>query len=681
MTPYQRLDALPRDARDTLFLLCVIAWVIAPQVGVLPVWVSLLAGGLLLWRGVLAWAGRPLPGRWTLAVALLGSMAGTWLTHGTLLGRDAGVTLIVLLLVLKTLELRARRDAMVVFFLGFFALLSNFLFSQSLLTAAAMLLALLGLLTALVNAHMPVGRPPLAQVLRIAAGMAALGAPIMAALFMLFPRVAPLWGLPGDSMSGRSGLSDSMQLGQITKLVLDESVALRVRFDGPDGVVPPQSDLYFRGPVFGFFDGSQWQPLLRHFGDERLAQTDRAVHLRVQGTPLRYEVTLAPHQRPWLLLLDAALEPPVVAGMQAFMTPDLQWRTSRPITNVLRYQARSYTRFSYGLDAVAADLRVYTALPPGLNPRTLALARQMRSQPQMGPDHPGSAEALVRATLARLRSGGYTYTLEPGPYGPDSADEFWFDHKQGFCEHIASAFVLLMRALDIPARIVTGYQGGERNPIDGLWTVRQSDAHAWAEVWIARRGWVRVDPTGAVAPSRTGAFQRLRVPPGALAAAMEQVISPDLTQSLRALWEAANNRWNQWVLNYTQSRQLDLLKSLGFATPDWPDLIVLLGLLVLLAALAGIAWSLWERNRHDPWLRLLARARQRLARAGLALPETLPPRALAERALARFGAPAAALADWLLRLEQLRYAARPDTGLARLRREFGALPWSALARR
>src|SRR6218665_2395496 len=168
--------------------------------------------------------------------------------------------------------------------------------------------------------------------------------------------------------------------------------------------------------------------------------------------------------------------------------------------------------------------------------------------------------------------------------------------------------------------------------------------------------------------------------PGWLAAAMEQVISPDLTQSLRALWEAANNRWNQWVLNYTQSRQLDLLKSLGFATPAWPDLIVLLGLLVLLAALAGIAWSLWERNRHDPWLRLLARARQRLARAGLALPETLPPRALAERALARFGAPAAALAEWLLRLEQLRYAARPDTGLARLRREFGALPWSALAR-
>jgi len=676
MTLRQTLHALPRDARDTLFLLFVIAWVIAPQVGVLPVWASLLAGALLLWRGWLAWYGRPLPGRWVLGIPLVLAVAGTLYTHRTILGRDAGVTLIVMLLALKMLELRARRDAMVVFFLGFFTMLSNFFFSQSLFTAAAMLIALLGLLAAVVNAHMPVGRPPLGQAFRTAGTMALLGAPIMAALFMLFPRMAPLWGMPSDTMAGRSGLSGVMKVGNIAELALDDSVALRVRFDSPDGAAPPQSDLYFRGPVFGRFDGSEWHPLSGRTDDIALSRPGTSANLQVRGEPVRYEVTLEPHQRPWLLLLDAAVKKPAIAGMGTFMTQDLQWLTSRPITDVVRYQAESYPQFTHGPSAPTTNLRAYTELPTGFNPRTLALAQQMRSDPQINPNPAqDNAEALVNAALARLRSGGYIYTLEPGVYGQHTADEFWFDRKEGFCEHIASAFVVLMRALDIPARIVTGYQGGDRNPVDNLWTVRQSDAHAWAEVWIAGRGWVRVDPTGAVSPGRTGAFQRLRAPQGAFASAMGTVISPGFAQNLRAVWEAVNNGWNQWVLNYTQSRQFDLLKSLGFESPSWQDLTMVLGILIIVAALGGMVWSLWERSQHDPWLRLLARARQRLARAGLVLPDTLPPRAMAERVQAQFGAPATAVADWLLRLEHLRYAPHPDTEWTSLRREFRTLPW------
>ena len=680
MTLRQTLHALPRDARDTLFLLCVIAWVIAPQVNVLPVWASLLAGGLLLWRGWLAWKGRPLPTRWVLAIPLILAVGGTLYTHRTILGRDAGVTLIVMLLALKMLELRARRDAMVVFFLGFFTMLSNFFFSQSLVTAVAMLVALLGLLTALVNAHMPVGRPPLAHAFRLAGTMALLGAPIMAALFLLFPRMAPLWGMPSDTMAGRSGLSGVMKVGNIAELALDDSVAMRVRFDTPGGAPPPQSDLYFRGPVFATFDGSEWHPLSYRAGTRALERPNSPAQLQVEGAPLRYEVTLEPHKRPWLLVLDAVRDKPGVAGMGTFMTDDLQWLTSRPITDVTRYQATSYPQFRHGPDTATPALRAYTELPPGFNPRTLALAQELRSDPRFASDSaPDTARdatpALVNAALTRLRTGGYRYTLEPGVYGQHTADEFWFDRKEGFCEHIASSFVVLMRALDIPARIVTGYQGGDRNPVDGLWTVRQSDAHAWAEVWLAGRGWVRVDPTGAVAPGRTGAFERLRAPQGALAAAMGTVLSPGLAQNLRAMWEAVNNSWNQWVLNYTQSRQLDLLKALGFEAPSWQDLTMVLGFLIIFAALAGMAWSLWERSQHDPWLRLLARARQRLARAGLVLPPTLPPRAMAERVQAQFGAPAAAVADWLLRLERLRYAPQPDTEWSHLRREFNTLPW------
>ena len=678
MTLRQTFNALPRDARDTLFLLCVIAWVIAPQMTVLPVWASVLASTLLLWRGWLAFKGLPLPGRWVLAVPLVLAIVGTLYTHRTLLGRDAGVTLIVMLLALKMLELRARRDAMVVFFLGFFTMLSNFFFSQSLFTAAAMLIALLGLLTALVNAHMPVGRPPLSQALRTAGTMALMGAPIMVALFMLFPRMAPLWGMPSDTMTGRSGLSGAMKVGQMAELALDDSVAMRVRFDTPDGAAPPQSALYFRGPVFARFDGVEWLPLAGRTGDFTLARSVTPANLQVQGDPVRYEVTLEPHQRPWLLLLDAAVDKPVIAGMDTFMTQDLQWLTARPITDILRYKATSYPQFTHGTGIPSAYLRAYTELPAGFNPRTLALAQQMQNDPQItgtAPPGPAAVQALVNAALARLRTGGYLYTLEPGVYGQHTADEFWFDRKEGFCEHIASAFVVLMRALDIPARIVTGYQGGDRNAVDNAWTVRQSDAHAWAEVWIAPRGWVRVDPTGAVSPGRVGAFQRLRAPQGAFASAMGTVISPGMAQQMRAVWEAVNNGWNQWVLNYTQSRQLDLLKALGFESPSWQDLTMMLGVLTLIGAVGGMGWSLWERSQHDPWLRLLARARQRLARAGLVLPDSLPPRAMAERVQAQFGAPATAVADWLLRLERLHYAPHPEIELGDLRRAFRTLPW------
>ena len=667
---FKRLQSLPRETRDTLFLLLVIGWVMAPQVAHLPLWCSTLAAGVLVWRGWLALAGRPLPGTWWLLGLLVATLVATYATHRTLLGRDAGVTLIVVLLALKTLELRAKRDAFVVFFLGFFTMLTSFFFSQSLPTAAAMLLALLGLLTAVVNAHMPVGKPPLATAARTAATMALLGAPIMAALFLLFPRFAPLWGIPADAMAGRSGLSSSMEVGNLASLALDDSIAMRLRFEG---AVPPQSDLYFRGPVLSTFDGREWRPLQPRLGTRFVPGAGNA-QLEVAGAPVRYEVTMEPNNRPWLLLLDAAPRRPEVPGFETVMTSELQWLANRPVTDLLRYRAESYPSFRHGpRSSVAAVLPQYTELPAGFNPRTLALAARMRSDPALAG---GGPPALVQAAMQLLRTGNYQYTLEPGTFGRETADEFWFDRKLGFCEHIASAFVVLMRAMDIPARIVTGYQGGERNTVDGFWVVRQSDAHAWAEVWLAGRGWVRVDPTSAVSPGRTGSFQRLQAPRGVVATAFGNV-TPALALNVRAAWEALNNSWNQWVLNYTQSKQLDLLKNIGFDTPSWEDLAyVLLGLVVFVAS-CGALWTLWDRRQHDPWLRLLARARKRLQREGLELPAAAPPRQIATLVTARFGGRARALADWLLKLETQRYARTPGTSLVALQREFNHLAWPA----
>ena len=671
-----KLQTLPRDSRDTLFLLLIIGWIMLPMTGHLPLWCSALSAVVLVWRGWLAVSLRPLPSRWWLLALLVLSLSGTFSSHRTFLGRDAGVTMVVVLLALKTLELRARRDAFVVFFLGFFAMLTHFFFSQTLLTAATMLLGLWGLLTALINSHMPVGRPPLWQAARMAGKMALLGAPIMVVLFMLFPRLGPLWSTAGDPVSGRTGLSGRMQVGSIANLALDDSVAMRIRFEG---AMPSQSELYFRGPVLSTFDGREWMPLRSGFAQRQQVQA----RLQVSGTPVAYEVTLQPTRRPWLLVLDATPEAPLLDGATPVMTKELQWVTNEPINDLLRYSVTSYPQFRHGPLRPVIALEDYLDLPEDFNPRTRQLAAELRQ---------GGATvqpiALIDAALQRLRTGGYRYTLQPGVYGPHSADEFWFDRKAGFCEHFASSFVILMRAMGIPARVVTGYQGGERNAIDNFWVVRQSDAHAWAEVWLAGQGWVRVDPTAAVAPARTGSLQRLQAPRSVFGAAIG-TLPPGLTLQMRALWDAANNAWNQRILNYSQNKQLKLLRDLGFKTPSKEDLAYVLLACLVLAALMGAAWTLWERHHTDPWLRLLDQARQRLSLAGLDASPGTPPRALAQGLMqaaeptsanpAQAAAERLAIRDWLLRLETLRYAShnpgvfRP--GLRQLQREFKQLSW------
>ena len=668
------LQNLPRDSRDTLFLLGVIAWVLLPQTGHLPWWCSMLAAAVLLWRGYLALALRPLPNAWWRLGLLALAIGATLLTHRTLLGRDAGVTMLAVLLTLKTLELRARRDAFVVFFLGFFCMLANFFYSQSLLTAASMLLGLLGLLTVLVNAHMPVGKPPLLQAVKTAGWMALLGAPIMIVLFLLFPRLAPLWGVPSDAVVGRSGLSANMQVGNIASLALDDSVAMRIKFEGQP---PPQSDLYFRGPVLSSFDGREWVPARA----DVFSRFNIPASLVVSGAPVNYEVTMEPSSKPWLMVMDAAVQSPALSGYQSRMQPDLQWQLNRPLNDLVRYKAQSYPNFSHGPKTANVTLREFVELPAGFNPRTLALANDIRRDPRYTQ---AGSYAMVEVVMNKLRTGGYNYTLEPGVYGKNTADEFWFDKKEGFCEHIASSFVILMRALDVPARIVTGYQGGEQNSVDGFWTIRQSDAHAWAEVWVEGRGWVRIDPTSAVAPGRTGAFQRLAAPQNAVGQALTN-LNPRFSVQLRAMWEAVNSAWSQRVLNYTQGKQLDLLKNIGFQTPNWQDLsYVLIGIVVVLSLL-GALWSLWERTQHDPWLRLLGNARKRLAKAGIDSTVATSPRQLAALLQRHHDASQRQNSDelqrWLMQLEAQRYAA-PASGqslkeLRRLKQAYNTLVWPA----
>ena len=638
---------LPRETRDTLFLLAVIAWTVLPHVPRLPLWCSLFTGVVLLWRARLAITSAPLPNRRLMVLVLVLVALLTLWSHRTLIGKEAGITMVVAMMALKTLELRARRDAFVVFFLGFFVVLTQFLTSQSMLVAAAMLVSIWGLLTALVLAHMPVGQPAIAQAGALAARSALFGAPVMALLFVLFPRIGPLWGVPQDA-AARTGLSNTMSLGAVAELAKDDSVALRLRFEGPP---PPLEAMYLRGPVLGSFDGIEWRRLESTLPRAQRPQSD----LRVSGPALRYEMTLEPLRLTTLPLLEMAPDAPLgtspVEGLNAMRRDDQQWVTDRPIAERLRFTAQAHLVFQHGPRSFVPGLREYLMLPSGFNPRTLAWAAQLRRDERLaGAD----ARALTQAVLRHIREGGFGYTLEPGTYGRDAIDEFWLDRKLGFCEHFAASYVVVMRAMGVPARVVTGYQGADPLPTDGFMVVRNSYAHAWAEYWQQGVGWVRVDPTAAVAPDRIGSSRNLAPAPGLMAGALA-AMSPTLAARLRDGWEALNNRWNQWVLSYSRGQQLDLLKRMGVSSPSWEDLAYLLiGTLSALSIL-GAAWAWWDRNRQEPWTRLQSRVLRSLQTLGIEAGAHQPPRQLAQAVRARLGDAGQPLANLLETLDLQRY--------------------------
>ncbi len=648
---------LPREARDTLFQLGVIGWTVGPHLMRLPLWCAVMVPAILLWRMRLAVANQPLPNRWIVAAVLALAVGLTAWGEGTLLGKQAGVTMLVVLMSLKMLELRARRDALVVFFLGFFLVLTHFLYSQSLPMALATLGSVWGLLTALALAHMPVGRPAIREASTVALRTALWALPLMAVLFLLFPRFSPLWGVPQDA-GGRTGLSGSLRMGGVASLANDDTIAMRVRF--PDGRAPPPQALYFRGPVLSSFDGREWTRLPSALTPAFRSRTD----LQLLGAPVRYEVTLEPSRMTLLPLLELTPDrtdaAPQIEGYVASLRPDLQWQLNLPVTDRVRFEAQAWPLHRHGPRTEAIGLHALTALPGGSNPRLLAWAQQFRGEdPRLVKADP---RTLADALNHHIATAGYTYTLEPGAYGNDAADEFWLDRKLGFCEHFASTFVIIMRSWGVPARLVTGYQGTDAEPVDGWWIVRQSHAHAWAEYWQPGEGWIRADPTASVAPERIRRSQALQPQRGLVEQAMDRV-SPQLLTQLKGVWERFDNQWNQWVLNYSRGKQFNLLQHLGFQSPSWADLSYVLAGLLSMAALAAAGWALWDRQRQDPWQRLQARVQRRLHELGVEVAMHEGPRRRAERVREQLGSAAEPLAELLEQLESARYGRHAATKL------------------
>jgi transglutaminase-like putative cysteine protease len=614
-----------------------------------------------------AWR-RMRPGRVpaVLRLALVAALvAVVYASLGNLLGREAGSASLAAMLALKLLETDTRRDARVVVTISCFLAMCSFLFEQSPVQAVFAMIVVVFAMATLLQLSSLASRDlsdrrwrPLPGATLAGAGRLALwSAPFAAACFLLFPRLAaPLWGAPGDAFAGRTGISDTMEPGGLSSLALDDSPAMRVTFDGP---VPPPEDRYFRGLVFWWFDGRTWSGPGAYVGFRASPQ------IEPRGEVIEYEVMLEPTDQRWLFLLDAPLSPPQGAGLAA----DFQVRVAEAVRDVKAYRGSSATRYVMQRDMTSTQRYMALSLPPDGNPRARALAASWRDA--------GLAPREIAGRALDLFNLSFTYTLEPPLLARDSVDDFLFETREGYCEHYASAFTFLMRAAGVPARVVVGYHGGYLNSAGGYLVVRRADAHAWSEIWIAGEGWVRIDPTSAVAPERIAEDAR---------AAFAGIGERGWWSALRENLDLAGYWWNQAVVQFSALKQERLLQDFGVdrATPAQ-----LVGLLVVAGALAlGLAaWALSTRVRRvradgplAAWRRLCAR----LARLGVPRHGNEGPRDFAARAGTALPEFAPAIASVSERFVALRYAAVNDdaalAGGAAFAREARELE-RALARR
>lgn len=537
-----------------LWLLLLIAVVSAPHLATLPFWVSGIILVAAVWRLGAALKRWPMPGTILRGTLTLGSALAVGLAWRRISGLEVGSALLLIMLALKLLETHSARDRSLVVLIAWFVLFAAFLREQSLgsvpLLAAGVVIGTLALLQAARSGR--VITPSTALLLTARLLMHAV--PLALALFLLFPRLpGPLWALPSDAHNGRTGLSSQMSPGDITSLAKSSEAAFRVRFDGAP---PERSQLYWRGPVLESFDGRRWRALPDSSRKEKVSQP---VPQNAATAPVySYEIMLEPHNQRWLLPLETPLS---WGADDASLSPAGELLSGRPLATRTAWRGRSVAapRFRDGRRPEQATREFNAAR----NPRSAALATRMRATAE-------SDRAYLRSILAMFRQQAYYYTLEPPALGNQPIDDFLFRTRSGFCEHYASAFAMLARAAGIPARVVTGYQGGEPNPLADYWIVRQSDAHAWTEVWLDGY-WQRYDPTAAVAPERVDAGMAAALPGSVNAELLLLGNSPWFGQVAFG-WDALNAQWDRWVLAFGPDQQNALLGRLGFTSPSLRDL-------------------------------------------------------------------------------------------------------------
>jgi|KBSMisStaDraftv2_1062788.scaffolds.fasta_scaffold00564_15 transglutaminase-like putative cysteine protease len=601
--------------RHISWLLGSLALVTAPHIERLPWWITLLVVTLFAWRAYLALYDLRLPHKWLLMLIAIGALGGIYITYGRILGRDSGVALLIVMLALKLMEMATLRDAMILIFIAYFLVITNFLYSQSIPTTVFMLIAMWAITSTMVGFQFRQRQPGYRYQLRFAGIMLLQSTPLMLVLFVLFPRMqGPLWGMPQDALASATGLSEEMSPGSVSSLLLSDAVAFRVTFES--AIPPATQQLYWRGPVMWDFDGYTWTaPRVPYPTPRPFDALDNEV---------AYSVTVEPHGKRWLFALDLPLRTPA----RASMTSDFQILFQSPLTNRLRYDMLSTLRYRDRSELPRYEMQRALRLPGDGNPRARAMAADMRKRTV-------DDRAYINMVLAMFRNDNFSYTTTPPLLRADPVDEFLLSTRAGYCEHYASAFTFLMRAGGVPARVVTGYQGGEFNTFSNYMIVRQADAHAWSEVWLKDSGWTRVDPTAAVSPAR--------VQTGVAAAVPQNEQLPLMLRGeyrwlhgARLTWDLLANSWNQLVLGYTMDNQRQLMQRIGISDATWQTLVIVMMLTtgVVTLALALLLLLSFRRSRPDPVIAAYARFCRRLANRGVTRHPSEGPDAFCKRAAA-----------------------------------------------
>ena len=581
-----------------LILLIGLLLVLLPHFAHLPIWLSFVTASLVLWRACYELQICKIPTKFILFILTIMLLTGIVFSYHTLIGRNAGSAMLLGLLCLKLFEIKSFRDVSIIINLALFSIVINFLFNQSIPVAFTMLLALVFLFTALISYQhdyksllkvtpIPINiiRSNEKQHFKLAFKMLSQAVPFAIVLFILFPRVnGPLWGLPEDAFSATTGLSDNMSPGRISQLSNNTSVAFRVKFDSP---VPPSNKLYWRGPVMWDFDGYNWTAP----SNERLAISN--FEFTGLGEKTNYSITLQPHNNFWMFALDI----PSILPERSRLSANMQMLSISPVQKLKRYNISSYTHYILPTYSQVSINR-YLKLPK--SDSNLSKSRLLMKDLK----DTESPLNTVKNVLNYFSTQDFYYSRQPPLLYNNPIDEFLFDTKRGYCEHYASSFTVLMRIAGIPARVVTGYQGGEINPIDNYMTLRQSDAHAWSEVYIENKGWIRIDPTAAIPPGNIENTDdairlnsTLKKPAGLFKSSW-------LTQQMKQMyfaWDAVNNRWNQWILGYDNKRQKSLFAAIGIPEITWQGLSQLLFSIlgVLTALLAFIVFSNHSKEKND----------------------------------------------------------------------------------
>jgi transglutaminase-like putative cysteine protease len=568
------------------------------HVGSLPLWVPALVAACGGARLLQLHRGRSAPPRILMVVMLVIAVSLLFMRFRTFNGLAAGTALLVLMAGLKLLESNGRRDIYIITLIIYFICIAALLESES-FWLLAYLVGVCWVTTATVLRWTTRrAAPDWLRSARYAGRILAQAIPLMVVFWLLFPRLAtPLWRTPLGGQSAATGLSDSMSPGDITQLAGSDEVAFRVHFAGEP---PPAEQRYWRGPVLHDFDGHTW----RNSAIGPLQGPRREAH----GPAYHYTVKLEPHQHNWIFVLDFPQNWDLPNGhLNGDYTLVQQDAVMRPIDVI----ATSYPGATSTAPLTPMERQRDTRLPPDRNPRTRHLAEELRAA------HPDDMD-FVQTILHKFADEPYYYTLTPPKLADDSVDEFLFDTKRGFCGHYASAFAAMARAAGIPTRVVTGYQGGTFNHFADYWIVTQSSAHAWDEIWIERRGWVRIDPTSFIAPQRVEHEVDDAASLNEPLANRWQHRMPWLLEA-RLRLDALREAWRERILSFNQGSQERLLQALHVPEPSGEKLVLLLA-----AALAAVlGWITWQVRRElaprtqDPAARAFQRLGAKLGAIGL----------------------------------------------------------------